>query len=173
MLIEHARESDEADIHEVFYRAWLATYPNLAYSITREDIEERFKGRDDPAQRKKRATLYGNPLPREPWLVARLTGKVVGVCTPVQKDDRNQLQRIYVHPLAQGLGVGSALWKKALDHIDKSKDTYVEVVCYNEQAILFYRKHGFVPTGRIWFDDRITFKSGAQFPEMEMVLKAF
>jgi RimJ/RimL family protein N-acetyltransferase len=56
--------------------------------------------------------------------------------------------------------------------MDASADIYVEVVDFNEQAINFYRKLGFVPTGRTIRDERFRMKSGAIFTEIEMVLKA-
>ena len=53
-----------------------------------------------------------------------------------------------------------------------AKDTYVDVAEYNQRAIDFYTKLGFVDTGRRHQEERFRMKSGAIITEMEMVRKA-
>jgi ribosomal protein S18 acetylase RimI-like enzyme len=97
--------------------------------------------------------------------------KVVGVCRVVNHPDKNQLQAIYVLPEYQGRGVGRMLWEEAQKYFDIEKDTIVHVADYNEKAIGFYKKVGFVDTGKRFSEERYKMKSGAIISEMEMVIK--
>ena len=63
-------------------------------------------------------------------------------------------------------------WKKAKEFFDKSKDIIVQVAIYNKQAISFYKKLGFIDTGKRFSDEKYKMPiSGAVIPEIEMILK--
>lgn len=156
---------------EVQYRAWLATYPNKEIGITVEDIEDRFKDAFTGERLQRRERLINNPEPNEKIIVAKDGGRVVGMCSGIVEEDKNQLQAIYVLPEYQGAGIGTRLWEEMSKFFDKNKDIYVEVADYNEQAISFYKNLGFVDTGRRFQDEQFKMKSGAVLPEMEMVIK--
>ena len=64
------------------------------------------------------------------------------------------------------------LWASAQKHFDADKDTIVQVVTYNANAIGFYKKLGFQETGKKIMDERFRMKSGAITPETELVIKA-
>jgi ribosomal protein S18 acetylase RimI-like enzyme len=108
----------------------------------------------------------------ENYFVAKVNGKVVGFCFVTKNEERNQLSAIYILPEFQGKGLGKSLWESASSFIDTSKDTFVDVVTYNTQAIEFYKKLGFVDTGRRWSEEKFKMKSGGVLPEMEMVIRA-
>jgi ribosomal protein S18 acetylase RimI-like enzyme len=93
------------------------------------------------------------------------------MATMVRNNDNNQLRTIYVLPEYHRSGIGTMLWNAVKDFIDESKDTIVQVADYNQQAINFYEKLGFVDTGKRWKDERWKMRSGAYIPEMEMILK--
>lgn len=156
---------------EVQYKAWLATYPNEKLGITTDDIEYRYKDAFVGERLEKRKKVISNPPSNEKVLLAKEGDKVVGMCYVVVKEDKNQLQAIYVLPEYHGKGIGTKLWEEARKFFDPAKDIYVEVVDYNEKAINFYKKLGFVDTGRRFQDERFRMKSGAIFTEMEMVKK--
>lgn len=170
ILIQIARSEDAEGINDVHHEAWLKAYPNPEKGISLEDIEARFADKSEERLARRRASLE-HPEEGMTTLVARKGSKITGVCRVAQKEDRNQLQMIYVHPDYQHQGIGKQLWEMARKYIDASKDTYVEVVDYNTPAIDFYKKLGFVDTGRREQDERFRLKSGAIFTEMEMVLK--
>ena len=157
---------------EVQYKTWLATYPNQKLGITVDDIEYRNKDAFSGERLKKREKLITNPEPNEKYIIAKDENKVVGICYGIVKEDRNQLQAIYILPEYQGKGVGTKLWNEIILFLDRTKDIYVEVADYNEKAIGFYKKLGFVDTGRRFSDERFRMKSGTILPEMEMVKKA-
>lgn len=170
--IEKARPEDARGIQEVFYRSWLETYPNEKAGVTIEDIEDRFKDGFSEERLAKRAGFFAAPPEDETWLIAKKDDIIVGLISPIRKSDRNQLQRVYVHPDYFHQGIGMKLWEAAKGYMDMGKDTYVELVDYNESAKHFYEKLGFVDTGRRWPSTTLLMKSGANPTEMEMVLRA-
>lgn len=167
-----ANPKDVKGMQEVFYRTWLATYPNEEFGITVDDIEDRFKDRLTEEYLAKRAEKIANPDEGETLLFAKDGDNVVGVCGIVTREDVNQLRAIYVLPEYQGRGIGWMMWKEAQKHFNSNKDIIVQVATYNQNAIDFYKKLGFVDTGKRWEDDKFKMKSGATFPELEMVIKA-
>ncbi len=89
----------------------------------------------------------------------------------VRNEDYNQLKTIYVLPEFQGKGIGKMLYEEVVKFSDPEKDTIVHVATYSKQAIEFYKKLGFVDTGKRFSEERFKMKSGAIIPEMEMILK--
>ncbi len=156
----------------VFRETWLATYPNEEAGITLEDIDdftrERFSGGRAATLQKE---LEHPSDPTETILVAKENNAVVGAIRIIRRDNKNQLQAIYVLPDHQGKGIGSKLWEAAQNSLDKDKETYVEVANYNQSAIDFYHRLGFVDTGRKIADERFKMKSGAIINEIELKLK--
>jgi ribosomal protein S18 acetylase RimI-like enzyme len=155
---------------EVQYKSWLATYPNEKLGITIDDIEDRYKGAFSGEKLKKREKVIANLGPNEKYVIAKDGDRVVGMCYALIRENKNQLEALYLLPEYQRKGIGTQLWDAVLPFFDKTKDIYVEVADYNEKAINFYKKLGFVDTGRRFSDDRFKMKSGAILPEMEMVI---
>ena len=162
---------DARGIQEVFYKTWLATYPNTDVGITVEDIEDKFKDAFTVETLTKRREKIANPPDGQFLLVAKDNDKVVGLCSVMKETERNKLSTLYVLPEYQGKGVGRALWEQACSFLDMNKDTYLEVATYNANAIAFYSKLGFEDTGKR-LDFHAVMKSGNAIPEMEMLKRA-
>lgn len=160
---------DVLALHEVYFLAWLKTYPNEEYNITKEDIVYKYEQRLKPEKiiesREKIAQIKENELK----LLLEYKGKVVALCNVVKNQNYNQLQAIYVLPEYQGMGIGVSIWSEAEKFLDPYKKTIVHVVSYNNKAIKFYEKIGFKSKGRIFKDERFQMRNGAVFPELEMV----
>lgn len=167
-----ATPEDARAVQDVFYRTWLATYPNEEHGITVDDIEDRYKDKITEEGIKKRAESMANEPEGHTLLLAREGDKVAGLCRVVITDTENRLQAIYVLPEYQGKGIGKKLWEEAKKRFDPAKDTYVAVATYNANAIEFYKKLGFEDTGKRWTDEKFKMKSGASIPEMDMIIKA-
>ncbi len=165
-----AQEEDAEGIAELFYKTWLATYPNEEYRVTVDDVNDRFKDRHSDAKLDKRRMELRDPG-NSRIFVAKDGNRIVGLCRVERKETRNSLSAIYVLPQYQGRGLGKMLWQAAEKFLDPSKDTYVGVAVYNDQAINFYKNRGFVDTGRRFTEERLELKSGANIPQMEMILK--
>ncbi len=167
-----ARAEDVRGMQEVFYKTWLTTYPNEELGITVDDIVDQYKDTFTEENLKKSAGLLENPFPGQTMLLAKEGESVIGVCRIIVSDEKNDLRAIYVLPEFQGRGIGRKLWEEAQRRFDPTKDIFVNVAEYNSNAIEFYKKLGFVDTGKRWEDQNFRMKSGALIPEMEMVIKA-
>ncbi|MDB5260264.1 MAG: inorganic pyrophosphatase, inorganic pyrophosphatase [Candidatus Nomurabacteria bacterium] len=170
--ISVATPEDARGIREVQYKTWLETYTNENAGITTEDVEKRFEDAFTDEKIKKREESIRNQPENENFYVVKNSGKVIGFCMVIRKEDRNQLQAIYILPEFQGKGLGKNLWNKAKEFLDKEKDTYVEVVDYNQGAINFYTSLGFKKTDRKWREEEEIKVNGKVLPEIEMVRKA-
>lgn len=167
-----AAPDDVVGIQEVFYKTWLDTYPNKESGVTVDDIEDQYKDAFTEETIRQRREGLASPKKERTLLVAKEGDIVVGVCRIVRRSDKNQLQAIYVLPEFQGKGIGRLFWEEAKKFFDKEKDIVVEVATYNSNAIEFYKKLGFLDTGRRFHDEKFKMKSGAVIPEMEMEIKA-
>ena len=118
--ITKAVPDDAYQIQDVYYKTWLATYPNKEYGITEDDVEHRFKDRHSPEIIESRKEKIKNLSDDSLFLVAKDKDKVVGVCRLII-EERNRLGSIYVFPEYQGKGIGKMFWQKALDFFDPNK----------------------------------------------------
>jgi ribosomal protein S18 acetylase RimI-like enzyme len=169
--IAPADPEDAQGMAEVFYKTWLATYPNKKAGITTDDIEDRFKDSFTEESLAKRAERIAIPREGETSFLAKDGDRIVGVCHIVRHPDKNELQAIYILPEYQGKGVGGLLWGEAQKHFTLDKDIIVQVATYNTNAIAFYKKLGFQETGKEFQNERFRMKSGAVIPETEMVIR--
>ena len=172
-VIDRAAPEDVHDIQEVFMRTWLHTYPNEQLGITQHDIRERFRDAFSPEILQQRMENIINPPEGPNCFVARDGNTVVGLCRSIVDDLTNKLTALYVLPEYQGKGIGTMLWNKAKETFDPSKDTVLSVATYNTNAIDFYKKLGFVDTGRRFSNENFQMKNGTLIPEMEMIIKAY
>jgi ribosomal protein S18 acetylase RimI-like enzyme len=170
--IEVARHEDVRGMQEVFYKTWLATYPNEEAGITKDDIEDQYKDTFTEENLKKSAERLANPPEGQTIFLAKEGEKVVGVCRIIVHEDKNELRAIYVLPEHQGKGIGSKLWEQAQKIFNPDKDIVVSVATYNTNAINFYTRLGFTDSGKRFNNEKFKMKSGAVIPEMEMVIKA-
>lgn len=166
---------DVYGIREVQRETWLKTYPNSEEGITVEDILRRFGDDNDPEVKKRieeRKKKYEDKNIRT-WVVED-KNKIVGVCRAIKEGEHNRIGSIYVLPAYQGRGLGRLLIEKASNWLGSKKDILVNVARYNKQAIGFYKKLGFVETGRKGtFDDAAKLPSGKLIPEIELVKTPF
>ncbi len=169
--IRKATPDDVLGLHHVYFVTWLDTYPNQEFNITKEDIIFKYESRLTPekiAERKEKISQIGD---NEVLLVAEKEGEVIAVCNAIQSDTHNEIRSIYVMPAYQGLGLGWALWTEAKKIFNNKKETFVNVVSYNEKAINFYKKVGFKSTGKIFFDEKFKMRNGAVMPELKMIIR--
>jgi ribosomal protein S18 acetylase RimI-like enzyme len=166
------KKEDAKGIQELFYRAWLATYPNKYLGITIEDVEEKFKNRLSPEAIEKRLNDIANTSPDRLFLIAKDGERVVGVCRVKKMEEFNELEAIYVLPDSHRQGIGSMMWERAREFFGDKNDIIVKVAEYNIQAVNFYKKLGFVDTGKRFSQERFKMPvSGNLIPEMEMIRK--
>jgi len=163
--------NDVYGIREVEKATWLKTYPSSEEGITTEDIIKKFeidktpKGINKIEERKKRY----NDKNISVW-VAETEGNIIGFCMAIKEKGCNRVGAIYVLQNYQGKGLGQQLIEKAFGWLGDKKDIFINVARYNKQAINFYKKFGFVETGkRGSLDSAAKLPSGKFIPEIELL----
>lgn len=166
--------NDVYGIREVQRNTWLKTYPNKEEGITTEDIKNKFEIDETPEGKKKiekRKKNYDNKSIGI-W-VAETEGKIIGFCMAIKEKECNRVGAIYVLPTYQGKGLGKQLIKMAFAWLGDKKDIFINVARYNNQAISFYKKYGFVETGNEGtLDSAAKLPSGKFIPEIELIKRA-
>ncbi len=86
-------------------------------------------------------------------VVAERAGRLVGVANLARSEGRWVMWKLYVHPDAQGAGLGTQLLEATLAQVPAGEPLWLEYVDGNTRAGDFYAAHGFVeshrePTGR-------------------------
>lgn len=171
ITIKQPEENDIYGIQQVFYKSWLHTYPNKEAGITIEDIEHKFKDAFTEETLQKRKTYLLNLPADVRFSIAKDASQVVGICWQMKKVDANLLQALYVLPQYQGKGIGYRLWQDALSYFGTNKDIIIQVATYNTKAIAFYKKLGFIDTGKLYSEERHRMKSGAQITGIIMIFR--
>jgi ribosomal protein S18 acetylase RimI-like enzyme len=172
ITIEKPNINDVMSIQQVLYEVWLVTYPNKETGITVEDIEEKYKDRFSQKNIVKRKNEIQNLSDTDLILVAKEDGVVIGVCKAKKEELFNELSAIYILPSYQRAGVGKLFWDKVIEFFGTEKDIIVHVATYNEKAINFYKKIGFIDTGKRFTEEKFKMPiSGSYLPEMEMVIQ--
>ena len=174
IVIREAVPDDIDAIRDVQRLTWIATYPNEAHGITREDVETKF--REDPTlkinqerRERRKQTLFSPPL--HSWVALERTS-IVGICTVKRDEHENQLQMLYILPDFQGKGIGKRLMQTALDWFGAEQEVELDVASYNEKAIAFYRAFGFVARRPVPEAQASVLPSGIRIPTIIMVRKA-
>lgn len=177
VVIDRALSDDSVAICEIRDKAWIKAYPNPELGITAEDIEINAQGMKGEFVPRRITYLQKDLSEQNPadhaTFVARIDGKVRGFAVPkIEAEDRCVLSMIYVEPEYQGKGIGHQLMEKALDWLGRDKDIFLEVVSYNQNAIKFYEKFGFVKTDAVVPEETGRPSYMKTLPQIEMVLKA-
>jgi ribosomal protein S18 acetylase RimI-like enzyme len=168
--IHDATPNDADGIRQVQQHTWLATYPNTELGITREDIEVQFHvSFEEAIQRRQAQRQRINRDPLAHLWIAREAERIVGFCLVQKEETQNRIQAIYVLPECQGTGIGKRLLQTAFDWLGSQPEIVLNVASYNQQAINFYIKSGFVPSGKPAHSGVTKLPSGAVIPEIEMI----
>lgn len=171
ITIRRSVSNDIYGIREVEKITWLRTYPNGKEKITKEDILKKFEMDKTPAGKKKieeRKKYYKNR--NISICVAQTKDKIIGFCMAIKEERFNRVGAVYVLPSFQRRGLGKLLIEKAFSWLGDKKDILINVARYNKQAIDFYKKFGFVESGKEGaLDSAAKLPSGKFIPEIELV----
>jgi len=165
IVISKAEVGDEVGIAYVAKETWLVTYPNEKLGITKADILSKDF---DSAEKLARwvETIKENGLKNRYIICAKNNGKVIGFCAAGKEENYNEVRALYLLPQWHKKGIGKKLVENVLQWLGKDKKIILKVAEYNENAIGFYKKCGFVENGNK--DRTRTLPSGKIIPEIEM-----
>ncbi len=138
-----ATPKDLEGIMKVHEEVWLTTYPSDDNGISYEAVKARVKDKEGSRLARWTESLAHQDDSSHVW-VAREGDQVVGFCHATRDQDSHHIRSIYLLALCQGKGIGSQLITQAISWLGRNRDIILEVVTYNERAIQFYEKHGFV-----------------------------
>lgn len=150
--IQPATLDDVVGIGEAHLQSWLETYPNEEYGVDEDWIKDEFnflvqdgqnkEGRDNgiPFRTKVIENLDDNVLYE---VVKDENGVVQGFMHADQADDVVNLNAIYLTNALKGTGVAHKLMEQAIAFAG-NLPMKLQVVAYNERAIKFYERYGFV-----------------------------
>ncbi|MFO1170657.1 MAG: GNAT family N-acetyltransferase [Hyphomicrobiaceae bacterium] len=138
--IRRAAANDLCAVSALLGETWHATYDGI-YGVDRvSDITARWHSAE--------VLVKGVGKSDEAFLVAVEGARILGTLSiGIACGGGLKLDRLYVHPQAQGRGLGRRLLDAGLGAFGPSKVT-LEVEPANAQAIRFYERNGFVVTGK-------------------------
>lgn len=159
--VEKAEKQHSTDIVNILLAGWLYAYPNDQYLVTVQQVRDKFGDINEKINKigsfieSIRASSYVN------YLIAKIDTKVVGFLYARKMSAGLYIDALYVDPIYHRTGIGSSLLCAVATLNHNSSHITVDVVTYNEQAISFYQKYGFVIQGQSQtpfgqFSDRIT-----------------
>lgn len=171
VIVKPSTREDVIGIKNVHYKTWLATYPNTEIGVTISDIEEKFKNRLSEEAIQGQLDFI-NDTDNKIYLIAKDGNDIVGVCGASIHDGVNELNGIYALPEYQGRGIGKKFWIELQKFFDPAIDTILYVASYNEQAINFYKKLGFLIADEPVVKKIVMPISGVAIPVIKMIKKA-
>jgi GNAT superfamily N-acetyltransferase len=156
-IIRAQRPDDAEAVVDVHLRSWRWAYTGL---IPDDYIDLLWSHRADRIVRT-RASLVA-PEPDHRYWLAELNGVVVGLAStfPSADDDAEpgtgQVGALYLVPEAAGIGVGRALFARAVDDLRErgSRRATLWVLDTNVRARRFYEAAGWQPDGATKVEDR-------------------
>lgn len=160
-------DGDEVGIGPMQVQAWREAYLHPEIGVTDDAIQDAiaFVATEDGDNHRKGVFMETREKPNDVLyrVVKDRRGKVVGFMHAMKHETTNELGGIYLLNVVKGKGIGDKLMAEFLDWIDKTKPTTLQVIAFNDRALLFYQKYGFSKT-----DTHLEpFK--VKFPLVEMV----
>ena len=149
-------------------QVWLTTYPNAEYYVTKEDILARF---DNHASRVQVVMADLNNQNHRYFLI-QIGSKHVGYMHLERQIEHNHIVELYILTEFQGIGIGSSAVEYAFTWFGDRKPIFLQVVSYNQSAIDFYEKFGFLIDPSIHRDPNDRWNllpSGKYIPVVSMV----
>lgn len=162
-----ATPEDIPEIAAVRKEGWLLTYPNTELNITEADILTEDFDSEERIQGWKKVFSNSNFH----HLVAKENGKVIGFILGKKGEGQNEIRGLYVLNSHQKKGIGRLLLDKLVEWFGSEKDISLKVATYNNNAIKFYERYGFVLGDKVIATPDDLLENGKEIPEIYMILK--
>ncbi|MCK6426951.1 MAG: GNAT family N-acetyltransferase [Burkholderiaceae bacterium] len=111
----------------------------LRMAAMRESLE--YIGRFDPQRARERLSRGFNPAHTRHIVYE---GGLVGFVAVIPRESDWLLDHLYIHPTAQGLGIGSWVMACVLAEADRARVAVSVTALKHSDATRFYQRHGFV-----------------------------
>ncbi len=148
--IEAPKLGDEMEIAPMHIQSWKETYVPQSPELTNEMVDE-WLGHmltDTSFRRKTIEESIEHPERVLYRVVRSNAGSIVGFLHGSKSEEFNELEAIYLLNEAKGSGTGGKLMQEFLAWADKGKPSKLEVFAFNDSALDFYTKYGFVKTNK-------------------------
>lgn len=148
--IEPPQLSDAEKIGPMHIKAWKESYLSPELGVTEEWIDEVIGhlAVDFTHRRNTIREALEDPDRVLYKVVKNPNGEVVGFLHGTKGQEFNELEGIYILNEAKKTGTGGRLMTEFLDWSDKEKPCHLAVFSFNEDALGFYRRYGFVQTDK-------------------------
>jgi len=159
--IEAPKLGDEILLAPMHIQSWKETYVSPQSGLTEEMVDELLGHMLTDTEFRKNTILESiqNPDKVLYRVVKNKAGDIVGFMHGSKDETGNKLEGLYLLDEVKGSGIGGLLMDEFLQWIDPNKITQLEVFDFNDRAISFYTKYGFVKTDepiQFW-KDRLPF----------------
>lgn len=158
VIIRKMNANDISEVQAIARISWHTTYENIIPIAIQNNFLDMAYNDEQMKQRLDHSMIY----------IAEVAGQVVGFANYsfVREDGNIELAAIYLHPNAQGQGIGTLLLQQAWEEIDGVKAIYINVEKDNAIGMHFYKAKGFEIVSE--FDDDF---DGHLLKTVRMVLK--
>lgn len=166
--IEIPEIGDEVGLATMHIQSWKETYVTPESGLTEKMVDELLGHMLTDTDFRKNTISESLEKPSEVFyrVVKNNKNEIVGFIHGSKTEEFNELEGIYLLDEVKGTGTGVKLMEEFLAWNDKSKPTHLMVFSFNDRALSFYTKYGFVnndkPT-QMWKD---------KLPFIEMVRPA-
>jgi ribosomal protein S18 acetylase RimI-like enzyme len=147
LTISSPEERDAEGMFRVLHESWLATYTTPEIGLTRKDIEEKHAGAAKESQIAAFASRARSRPQNDTTLVAKEGDEVIGFLRATTGESIIEIRSLYVLPEHTSMGIGTALWDRALTFLPPHLPVVVDVAT-NTRAVGFYERLGFQDTGQ-------------------------
>lgn len=146
--IEPPTLGDEVAIGPMHVRAWKETYITAESGLTEELVEELIGhvATDTDFRKNTFKEALAHPDKVLYRVIKNAAGAIVGFFHCSKHETYNEIEGIYLLDEAKERGIGGKLMEEFLAWADKDKPCQHKVFAFNDKAIGFYAKYGFVKT---------------------------
>lgn len=163
--IELPRLGDEFALASMHIQAWKESYVTAESGLTESMVDEMmgYILTDTRIRTNSITESLTNPNKVLYRVVKNDKGSIVGFLHCSKNEKFNEIEAIYLLNEVKGSGIGGKLMREFLDWADKSKPCHLAVFSFNDKALGFYSKYGFVK-----IDKPLQFHEG-KIPFVEMI----
>lgn len=146
--IEEAHPGDEVALAPMHVQAWKESYVGTESGLTSEMVDEMLSHITKDSSFRRNTIIESLSYPERVLyrVVKNNTNDIVGFLHGSKKEGYNELDAIYLLNEAKRSGVGGKLMETFLDWADENKPSRLSVFSFNDDALGFYSKYGFVKT---------------------------